>query len=147
MKTAHNSRRQSTFPREMTSEKPSQKFRADDVSLSWLVMPLRGKFASTNQKHYSAPVSDPSSLWNFCFRFLSSHFAWKPVISTWNVGCFSGNLKAWRLQIVARLKMCVSRVDVLFFVLSELSFLSYRSVWTFSATSSSVLNLLSLNHC
>ena len=56
------SRRQSTFPREMTSEKPSQKFHADDVSLSWLVMPLRGKSASTNQKHYSSLGSNPSSL-------------------------------------------------------------------------------------
>ena len=99
-----------------------------------------------SEKHYSALGSDPAALWNFCCRFLRSHFAWKPVMSTWNVGCFPGNLKARRLQIVARLKMCVSKVYVLFFVLSEHSFLSCRSVWTFSATSSSVLNLLFLNH-
>ena len=46
----------------MTSEKPSQKFHADDVSLSWLVMLLCGKSASTNQKHYSSLGSNLSSL-------------------------------------------------------------------------------------
>ena len=30
---------------------------------------LRGKFASTNQKHYPDLGSDTSSVWNFCRRF------------------------------------------------------------------------------
>ena len=35
----------------------------------WLVVP-RGKFASTNQKHYPHLGSDASSLWNLYARFL-----------------------------------------------------------------------------
>ena len=58
----------------MTSEKRAQKFHTDDVSLPksgwcfWLVVP-RGKFASTNQKHYPDLGSDASSVWNFCACF------------------------------------------------------------------------------
>ena len=33
----------------------------------WLVI-LRGKFASTNQKHYPGLTNDASSVWNFCRR-------------------------------------------------------------------------------
>ena len=34
----------------------------------WLVVP-RGKFDSTNQKHYPDLSSDSSSVWNLCARF------------------------------------------------------------------------------
>ena len=50
------------------------------------------------------PIRSTILLWLVtCHHFLGSHFAWKPVISTWNVGCFSGNLKGRRLQIVVQL--------------------------------------------
>ena len=57
------------FSRQMTSEKRAPKFRTDDASLPrsgqclWLVLP-RGKFDSTNQKHYPDLGSDASSVWN-----------------------------------------------------------------------------------
>ena len=50
----------------MTPKERAKKFHADDVSLNtsgkcfWLVVP-RGKFASTNQKHYPDQGSDTSS--------------------------------------------------------------------------------------
>ena len=40
----------------------------------------RGKFASTNQKHYPDLGSDTSSVWKFCVRF--------SVLASRNVGCF-----------------------------------------------------------
>ena len=39
---------------------------------------LRGKFASTNQKHYPDLGSDTSSVWNFCSRF-SDIISWANV--------------------------------------------------------------------
>ena len=57
------------------------------VNLTNQVVP-RGKFDSTNQKHYSDLGSDASSVWNFCARFLRRHLAGKPVVASPNVGCF-----------------------------------------------------------
>ena len=48
------------------SENRAQKFYTDDASLP----PPRGKFDSTNQKHYPDLSRDTSSVWNFCARFL-----------------------------------------------------------------------------
>ena len=58
----------------MTSEKREQKFHTNDASpprsrwCFWLVVP-RGKFASTNQKHYPYQGTDASSVWNFWALF------------------------------------------------------------------------------
>ena len=88
-KTADISRRQNWFPHAMKmSEERTEKFQTGDLSLSrsglcfWLVL-LRRKFALTNQKHYSYLGSDTSSVWNF-----SVLSAGKPVLTSWNVGCF-----------------------------------------------------------
>ena len=48
-------------------------FRATDWSCT-------GKFASANQKHYPDQYG--------IFSFIRRHFAGKPVVASWNVGCF-----------------------------------------------------------
>ena len=58
----------------------------------WLVRP-QGKFASTNQKHYSDLGRDTSSAGDQCGflrSFLIRHLARKPVVTSRNVGCFLG---------------------------------------------------------
>ena len=50
----------------------------------------RGKFDSTNEKHYPDLGSDASSVWNFLCSFLRRHLAGEPVIASPNVGCFLG---------------------------------------------------------
>ena len=93
-KTADISRSYHWFPREMTSEKRTQKFHTDDASLHrsrycfWLVV-SREKFTSANQKHYPALGSE----WRvisveFLRSSLRRHFAGKPVVASRNVGCF-----------------------------------------------------------
>ena len=57
------------------------------VNLNNQVVP-RGKFDSTNQKHYSDLGSDASSVWNFCARFLRRHLAGKLLVASPNVGYF-----------------------------------------------------------
>ena len=92
-KKADISQRHHWFPREMTSEKRTQKFHTADASLPrsgssfWLVVP-RKNFPSTNQKHYPDLGSDASSVWNFWARFSDVIFAVKPVVASLNVGCF-----------------------------------------------------------
>ena len=51
-----------------------------------LVVP-RGKFDSTNQKHYPNRGSEASSV-EFLLLFLRCHFAGKPVETSLNFGCF-----------------------------------------------------------
>ena len=93
-KTADISRSYHWFPREMTSEKRTQKFHTDDASLHrsrycfWLVV-SREKFASANQEHYPGLGSE----WRvisveFLHSSLRRHFAGKPVVASRNVGCF-----------------------------------------------------------
>ena len=48
----------------------------------------RGKFDSTNQKHYPDLGSDTSSVWNFCARFVDVIWQGKPVVTSPNVGSF-----------------------------------------------------------
>ena len=49
----------------------------------------RGKFDSTNQKHYLVRMgSDASSVWTFCTRFSDVIWRGKPVVASPNVGCF-----------------------------------------------------------
>ena len=104
-KTANIWRCYHWFPLQMTFEKQAQKFHTDDASLPrsgwcfWLVVP-GGKFDSANERHYPDLVSDTSSVWNFCARFSNviwrgnqwwchqMSFTGKPVVATWNVGCF-----------------------------------------------------------
>ena len=79
-----------------------QKFYTDDVSLPrsdgffWLVVP-RGKFPSTNQKHYPDLGIDTSSVWNFFAGFSDSKtlttfvkvsFNFPQVTSAANCVCF-----------------------------------------------------------
>ena len=71
--------------RKMTPEKRAQELHTDNASVTrfwwcfWSVVP-RGKFSSTNQKHYPDLDSDASSVWNSCVRF--------SVVASRNVGCF-----------------------------------------------------------
>ena len=49
----------------------------------------RGKFDSTNQRHYPDLGGDASSVWNLFLRlFLRLPLAGKPVVASPNAGCF-----------------------------------------------------------
>ena len=52
-----------------------------------MVVP-RGKFDSTNQKHYPDLGSDESSVWSFCARFSDVIWRGKTVVVSLSVRCF-----------------------------------------------------------
>ena len=63
-----------------------------DLGSFWLVVP-RGKFDSTNQKHYLDLGSDASSVWNFCAHFSDVTWRENQWLRRQNVGCF---LRLWK---------------------------------------------------
>ena len=58
------------------------------VSRIGLLVMSRGKFASTNQKHYPDLGSDTSLAWNFCARSSDVITQRQPLVTSRNVGCF-----------------------------------------------------------
>ena len=82
----------------------------------WLVVP-RGKFATTNQKHYPDLGSDTSSVWSFCFRspdvISRENQQWLCGMSAFFLGCFKSNHRHSELtnrNVVLRAAHCNSRI-------------------------------------
>ena len=78
------------FPRQMTSEKRAQKFHSVSTQI-WVVLLIGWiKFPT----RYDLSESLPSSGWwhvvtmEFLNSFFRRFFAGKPVVASWNVGCF-----------------------------------------------------------
>ena len=87
-KTADILWRHDWFPPEMTTEQRPQKFHTDDVSLpssDW----------SGRESNLLLPVAQTRSwqwrvisIREFLQSLLRRHFAGKPVVASWNVGCY-----------------------------------------------------------
>ena len=82
-------------------------------STFWLVVP-RGKFALTNQKHYSDVGSDASSVWNFSVRS-----AGKTVLASWsvsqcvNVSSFRNRFQVSYLHWSWIAKLCCDQLKII----------------------------------
>ena len=104
-KTANIWRRYHWFPLQMTFEKQAQKFHTDDASLPrsgwcfWLVVrvvnliqPMRGTtqiwLVTCHQYGISVLISQTSFGGETSGGVTKCHFTGKPVVSSWNVGCF-----------------------------------------------------------
>ena len=82
----------------------------------WLVVP-RGKFATTNQKHYPDFGSDTSSVWSFCVRspdvISRENQQWLCGMSAFFLGCFKSNHRHSELtnrNVALRAAHCNSRI-------------------------------------